>query len=137
MKTLLILSIVTLSIVGCGSNDESTQSNNNVHINANNETLFISIDGVTPNMPSPSNCQKIILKTENALITYSYKEIVKKTNFSFLFPNGVNTSVFVTPNAGYHFDGWYCNGNPVNDMSIPFMSDPVIVNAVMIPIVVQ
>lgn len=132
---------MSLAILGCGSKDDGPAPSNgdSVRFVTNHTTLSISIGGKAPYLPNPVECQEIILHTDNALITYvsSVMGIENKTDYDMLCPRGMMKSVYVTPNAGYRFDGWYCNGAPLVDMTVPFMSDAVTVNAVMVPVSVQ
>jgi hypothetical protein len=140
MKNILLLSIVALSILGCSKEDDPAPPTcNTVRFMTNNETLTISISGASPYMPNPRDCQDITLRTDNAFITSTSPlfGIEHKTNYHWLCPLGMIKSVYVTPNVGYRLDGWYCNGVPLVDMSVPFMSAPVIVNAVMLPVAAQ
>ncbi len=143
MKNILILSILSLSLIGCGgSSDDPSQTqsvSNDCTFIANEKSASLRLAGLPLNgpPPPPSECQEFIIYTNNGYIVNNDRQ---QTLYHFFMPQGYTTSFQVYPSNGYIFDGWYCNDNKINILNFPYLAGEtgaVTIEARMIPVAVN
>ena len=142
MKNILLLSILSLSILGCGSNNDSDSTqvvSNDCTFIANEKSASIRMAGLPLNgpPPPPSECQEFIIFTNNGYIVNKDRQ---QTSYHFFMPQGYTTSFQAYPNTGYAFDGWYSNDNKIDILNFPYLAGEngaITIEAKMIPVSIQ
>lgn len=140
MKNILLLSILSLSLIGCGSNDDSPAitDDGKCTFTTNQRSASIQTSGILNGPPPPpSECQEFIISTDNGYIAYKTETAM---SYHFYIPKGYTGTFQAYPNPGYTFDGWYKNDTKIDSLSFEYVSGndgAVTIEAKMIPVAVQ
>lgn len=139
MKNILLLSILSLSLIGCGSDKPDSQAitdDGKFTFTTNQRTASVHTSGILNGPPPPpSECQEFIISTDNGYIAYKNETAM---SYHFFIPKGYAGTFQAYPNAGYAFEGWYSDGVKIDSLSFPFVAGgSVTVEAKIIPVSVQ
>jgi hypothetical protein len=142
MKNILLLTVLSLTLIGCGSNNDSSDTsydnvNNTLTTTAQVASIRCAGQPLAGPPPPPSECQEFTIFAENGTITMNGRN---QSNFRLLMPKGYSATFNAVPNVGFSFEGWYSNGVKIDGLTFPFVTgegNGVTVEAKMIPVAIQ